>query len=130
MNYAEIAAHPAAVFHDLSIPGGKLEIVFYHTCLKGTMSEFELDVLRQRAWKARHEKALRGSLVIAVPVGFITTDIGTTAKDPDLRVQEAVMLVFRKFRELGSVRQTLFWFLTNGLQLPARHWDGQRWVTV
>ncbi|MHB8861178.1 MAG: recombinase family protein [Pirellulaceae bacterium] len=98
--------------------------------VKGSISEYELDVLRQRAWKARHEKALRGALVIAVPVGFITTDTGTTVKDPDLRVQEAVMLVFRKFRDLGSVRQTLFWFLTNDLQLPARHWDGRRWVTV
>jgi hypothetical protein len=50
--------------------------------------------------------------------------------DPDLRVQEALKLVFRKFRELGSVRQTLLWFLNNDLQLPARHWDGRRWVTV
>ena len=98
--------------------------------VKGSISEYELDVLRQRAWKARHEKAIRGELVIAVPVGFITTEIGTTEKDPDLRVQEALALVFRKFQELGSVRQTLLWFHSNDLKLPARHWDGKRWIIV
>jgi DNA invertase Pin-like site-specific DNA recombinase len=98
--------------------------------VKGSINEYELDVLRQRAWKARHEKALRGELVIAVPVGFIKSDIGTTEMDPDLRVQEAIYLVFRKFRELGTVRQTLMWFLESGLRLPARHWKGNRWVTV
>jgi hypothetical protein len=72
---------------------------------------------------------MRGELVIAVPVGFIKTDIGTMEMDPDRRVQEALHLVFRKFRELGSVRQTLMWFLDSELKLPARHWDDNRWIT-
>ena len=98
--------------------------------VKGSINEYELDVLRERAWKARHEKAVRGELALAVPVGFIKPEIGTTEIDPDRRVQEAVSLVIRKFRELGSVRQTLFWFLEHELKLPARHYDGKRWTTV
>lgn len=98
--------------------------------VKGSINEYELDVLRERAWKARHEKAVRGELVLTVPVGFVKTEIGTTEIDPDRRVQEAVNLVIRKFRELGSIRQTLFWFLEHELKLPARHHDGTRWSTV
>lgn len=46
-------------------------------------------------------------------------------KDPDRRIQEAVALVFQKFGELGTVRQTLSWFLEHGLQLPARSVSGE-----
>ena len=45
-------------------------------------------------------------------------EISALEKDPDRRVQEAVLLVFRKFLEFGSARQTLLWFLEQGLQVP------------
>ena len=38
--------------------------------------------------------------------------------DPDERVVEAVHLVFRKFRKLGSARQVLLWTRETGLDLP------------
>jgi DNA invertase Pin-like site-specific DNA recombinase len=98
--------------------------------VKGSLNEYELDVLRQRAWEARLEKAKRGELVLTAPVGFIKNDTGPMEMDPDRRVQEALHLVFRKFRQLGSVRQTLFWFLESDLELPARQWDGNLWTTV
>jgi hypothetical protein len=41
-------------------------------------------------------------------------------KHPDRRLQEAVLLVFNKFIEIGCVRQTLMWFLENGLGLSAQ----------
>jgi len=88
--------------------------------LKGSLNEYELDLLRQRSVEARRAKALRGELLIAAPVGFLKTDAPHFEKDPDRRIQEAVALVFAKFRELGTVRQTLSWFLEHGLQLPAR----------
>src|SRR5438132_1661687 len=65
--------------------------------LKGTLNEYELDLLRQRAWDARLAKARRGELIVAAPIGFLRTEDQRLEKDPDQRVQEAVRLVFRKF---------------------------------
>ena len=93
--------------------------------LKGSLNEYELDLLRQRSVEARYEKARRGELIVAAPVGFLKTDDHRIEKDPDRRVQEAIHLVFRKVVELGSVRQTLMWFLEHGLQLPTRNSRGQ-----
>src|SRR5437588_3005993 len=82
--------------------------------LKGSLNEYELDLLRQRSVEARYEKARRGELVISVPVGFKRTDDQRIEVDPDRRVREAILLVFRKFQELGAVRSTLLWFLEEG----------------
>jgi DNA invertase Pin-like site-specific DNA recombinase len=92
--------------------------------LKGSLNEYELDLLRARSVEARHEKARRGELIVAAPVGFVKTDDQRLEKDPDRRVQEVIRLVIRKFRELGSVRQTLMWFLDEGLQFPTRQGHG------
>jgi DNA invertase Pin-like site-specific DNA recombinase len=88
--------------------------------LKGSLNEYELDLLRQRSVEARREKARRGELIVASPAGYLKTEDQRLEKDPDRRVQEAVLLLFRKFLELGTVRQTLLWFLEHGLQLPVR----------
>ena len=87
--------------------------------LKGSLNEYELDLLRQRSLEARREKAKRGELLVAAPVGYRKTEDQRLEKDPDLRVQDAIRSVFRQFGAIGSVRQTLLWFLEHGLQLPA-----------
>jgi DNA invertase Pin-like site-specific DNA recombinase len=93
--------------------------------LKGSLNEYELDLLRQRSVEARRAKARRGELLVAAAVGYLKTDAPHLEKDPDRRVQEAITLVFRKFAELGTVRQTLCWFLEHGLQLPVRPVSGE-----
>ena len=98
--------------------------------LKGSLNEYELDLLRQRSVEARRAKAQRGELLVAAPVGYLKTDAPHVEKDPDRRVQEAIALVFRKFGELGTVRQTLWWFLEHGLQLPVRSVVGRDHVAT
>jgi DNA invertase Pin-like site-specific DNA recombinase len=104
--------------------------------LKGSLNEYELDLLRQRSLEARREKARRGELIITAPVGYRKTEDQRLEKDPDLRVQEAIRSVFRQFLAIGSVRQTFLWFLEHDLQLPActpcgeTHWKRPYYGTV
>jgi len=93
--------------------------------LKGSLNEYELDLLRQRSVEARRAKAQRGELIVAAPVGYIKTEEQHLEKDPDRRVQQAIVLVFEKFLEMGSVRQTLLWFLEQGLEMPVRNQLGE-----
>jgi len=103
--------------------------------LKGSLNEYELDLLRQRSVEARREKAKRGELIVASPAGYVKGE-DRLEKDPDRRVQERVLLVFSKFFELASARQTLLWFLEHGLQVPVSAprdqvvWRRPRYTTI
>jgi excisionase family DNA binding protein len=87
--------------------------------LKGTMSEFELNLLRQRSIEAIRQKARRGELQFLLPVGFCWNAIGRVEKFPDRRVQDAIQTVFTKMTQLGSIRQVLLWFRQEKVSLPA-----------
>jgi DNA invertase Pin-like site-specific DNA recombinase len=86
--------------------------------LKGTMSEFELGLLRQRAREAFEQKVRRGFALWEVPVGFIRTEEGQIEKTPDRQVQQAIVSVFRKFQQLGSARQATIWFREERILVP------------
>src|ERR1700682_764568 len=42
--------------------------------LKGSLNEYELDLLRQRSVEARYEKARRGELIVASPAGYLKSE--------------------------------------------------------
>jgi excisionase family DNA binding protein len=88
--------------------------------LKGTMSEFELGLLRQRAQEALRLMIARGEVLWEVAVGYQRTPGNGIELTPDLQVQQALRGLFSKFRELGSARQVLLWYHQEQLPLPAQ----------
>jgi DNA invertase Pin-like site-specific DNA recombinase len=86
--------------------------------LKGTMSEFELSLFRQRAREAFEQKVRRGCVMWEVPVGFVRTADDRVEKSADRQIQSAIQSVFQKFRELGSARQTMLYFRDEHIRLP------------
>lgn len=86
--------------------------------LKGTMSEYELALLQQRARAALREKARRGELYLMQPVGYVLTPDNRCEKDPDLRIQSALQSIFAKFTQMGSARRVLVWFRTERVEFP------------
>src|ERR1700744_1226986 len=93
--------------------------------MKGSISEFELGVLRSRMLDAARSKARRGELRIPVPIGFVWhREIGL-GLDPDCRVQEVTRGIFQRFRELGSARQVHVALKAEQVHFP-RPSDGKR----
>jgi len=87
--------------------------------LKGTMSEFELGLLRERALEAQKQMIRRGEMIWNVAVGYVRTEDNGCEMTPDLQVQAAVRGVLAKFREFGSARQVLLWYGQERLPLPS-----------
>ena len=86
--------------------------------MKGTFSELELSTLRQRSQEALRLKAVRGDLHTTVAIGYRRSADDRLEQDPDLRIREVLSLVFRKFREISSVRQLVLCLRQEGIDLP------------
>jgi DNA invertase Pin-like site-specific DNA recombinase len=96
--------------------------------IKGTLSVVELKILRQRLQAGQESKARRGELLKRLPVGYAVDAMGKTALHSDRRVCEAVQLVFAKFRECWTVRQTFQWFRDQDIELPVNPIQGTQLV--
>ncbi len=99
--------------------------------LKGTMSEAELHVIRARLNGGIRNKAARGELQRALPIGFVWGEQpGQVLFDPDEAIRQAIRTVFQKFAETGSVRQVWIWFHMQKLLFPSRPHLGAdlRWI--
>jgi excisionase family DNA binding protein len=94
--------------------------------LKGAFSVMESSSIRQRAFEAKLEKAARGELFALIAVGYVLGASGHLEKDPNERTRASVGLVFRKFRELGSVRQVTLWLRRENVCLPRLTTGGPR----
>ncbi len=103
--------------------------------IKGNISGYELDLLRARALDAKENMVRRGEFVCRVPVGYVKTHDRNIEITPDIRVREAIALIFSKFLELGSAVRVARWFERSGIKVPvkaANHRDGTqvRWVPL
>jgi DNA invertase Pin-like site-specific DNA recombinase len=93
--------------------------------MKGSISEFELGVLRARMLDAARSKARRGELRLSVPFGYVWhRDLGL-GFDPDLRLQEVIRLIFARFRQLGSARQVLLSMTADRIHFPRPSDEGR-----
>jgi len=88
--------------------------------LKGTMSEAELHVLRARLQGGSRNKAQRGELRFALPVGLIYDPQGRLVLDPDQQVQQALRTFFQVYERQGTARAVVKYFAQNHLSFPRR----------
>ncbi|MDZ4879036.1 MAG: hypothetical protein CLLPBCKN_008474 [Chroococcidiopsis cubana SAG 39.79] len=88
--------------------------------LKGTMSEAELHVLKQRLVQGKLSKAERGELEFGVPTGYVRRSSGEVTFDPDEQVQQVIRLIFRKFDELGTLNAVLRYLVDHQIQIGVR----------
>jgi DNA invertase Pin-like site-specific DNA recombinase len=94
--------------------------------LKGTMSEAELHMLRARLQGGILNKARRGELPLALPVGLVPDAAGRVVRDPDARVRASVELFFETFRRVGSASAVVTYFRAHALLFPRRLRTGSR----
>ena len=86
--------------------------------MKGSIAEYELALMRQRARYAFEAKIRRGHVMWEVPVGFGRTTDDRIEKIADRQVQHAVAGVCGKCRALGRARQTMLWYRDEQLPRP------------
>ncbi|MGB3299309.1 MAG: recombinase family protein [Phormidesmis sp.] len=88
--------------------------------LKGTMSEAELHLIKQRMSQGKLNKAKRGELHFDLPTGYVRQPSGEVTFDPDEQVQSVIHLLFRKFDEVGTLHGVLRYLVNNNIQLGIR----------
>lgn len=88
--------------------------------LKGTMSEFEIGMLRQRAQEAYRQKVQRGEVMTMVPIGYERCGETGIELTPDRQIQEALRTLFERFEAVGTLRQVLLWYHEEQIRFPRR----------
>jgi DNA invertase Pin-like site-specific DNA recombinase len=94
--------------------------------MKSAMSEYELITMRNRLLRGSRNKAERGELFLAVPLGYLKTPAGEVILEPDEQARGLIHLVFDKFDELGSAYAVFRYLVVNGLRLGFRRQRGGR----
>lgn len=94
--------------------------------LKGTMSQAELHLIRDRLYGAKINKAKKGELRFPLPVGYVHDDLGNITFDPDAQVCHVIQMVFDLFKERQSAYAVVQHFGRNNIKFPKRSYGG-RW---
>jgi DNA invertase Pin-like site-specific DNA recombinase len=97
--------------------------------LKGTMSEAEIHVMKQRLVEAMHAKAKRGEFCFRLPAGYEWDEANRMVKTADEQVRSAIELVFVRFEQWGTIHRVQSSMVEDGLQLPVTSgpWARLRW---
>ncbi len=93
--------------------------------LKGTMSEAELHVIKQRMHQGKINKARRGELGFDVPTGYVRSPSGEVTFDPDEEVGQVVEFIFSKFEELLTVHALLRYLVAHDIRIGVRVRGGE-----
>jgi hypothetical protein len=88
------------------------------------MSEAERHLLKQRMYQCPLQKARRGALSFARPMGYIHHAAGEIVDDPDEPVQHVVRLILRTFEELGTLHARLRYLALRDIALGIRLREG------
>jgi DNA invertase Pin-like site-specific DNA recombinase len=98
--------------------------------LKGTMSEAELHMIKNRMLQGLYHKAQKGELRFKLPVGYQFDPDSKIIKSLDEQVTHIINLTFKKFFEIGTVNGVLKYFLEQDLRFPrqAAFEKKLRWV--
>lgn len=88
--------------------------------LKGTMSEAELHVIKQRMHQGKLNKARRGELGLPLPIGYFRRPSGEITFDPDEQAQDVVRLIFEQFERLSTLDAVLRYLVRNKIRIPVR----------
>jgi DNA invertase Pin-like site-specific DNA recombinase len=94
--------------------------------MRGAMSEYELVTLRNRLLRGSRNKAERGELFLAVPLGYLKTSTGEVIQEPDEQARAMIRTVFAKFTELGSAYAVFRYLAVHSLQLGFRRQRGEQ----
>jgi DNA invertase Pin-like site-specific DNA recombinase len=94
--------------------------------MKSAMSEYELITMHNRLLLGSRNKAERGELFLAVPLGYLKTPTGEIIQEPDEQARGMIRLVFEKFEELGSAYAVFRYLIVNDLRLGFRRQRGGR----
>ena len=100
--------------------------------MKGTISEAELYMIRQRLDGGIRNKAARGELRKALPVGLVWGEgDGEILLDSDEAVRGAIQTILDRFAELGSAHQVWRWLREQQIEHPLRRFTSSEieWVT-
>jgi DNA invertase Pin-like site-specific DNA recombinase len=101
--------------YDLAHPNDRLVLG-----IKGTVSELELSILRTRLKMGSEAEAARGELKFILPPGYAHDHADRIVKDPDLRVRNAINLLFDQFDRFSSLRQLALWYRDSATPFPIR----------
>lgn len=94
--------------------------------LKGTMSEAELNTIKERLVEAMLAKARRGEFRFRPAPGYVWDEAGRLQQDPDAQVRSVIALIFERFTQLGTIGQVQQALAAEGIQIPVKSGIGDK----